>query len=192
MDTWLEVAPPDDVDAGAVRLRRWRPADAEAQAALVNANLEHLRPWMAWAQQPTTTEVQHGFVVRLQDLWERRSDFGYVVMLPDGALIGGMGLHTRQGPGTLEIGYWIAEEHTGRGYCTAGARALTDTAFALPGVERLEIRCDRANLASASVPRKLGYRLVDEIERPATAPADTGWGLIWSIGRKDWERTSGR
>jgi RimJ/RimL family protein N-acetyltransferase len=45
------------------------------------------------------------------------------------------------------------------GYATSAAGALTGVALSLPGVTRVEIRCDVANLASASVPRRLGYRL---------------------------------
>jgi RimJ/RimL family protein N-acetyltransferase len=30
-------------------LRCWEPADAEALNAAIDASLEHLRPWMPWA-----------------------------------------------------------------------------------------------------------------------------------------------
>ncbi len=117
---------------------------------------------------------------------------GAAVTLPGSAeLVGGMGLHTRRGRGTLEIGYWIAAAHTRRGYATAGARALTDAAFALPGVERVEIRCDEANQASAAVPRRLGFTLEEVIDRPAAAPAETGRGMIWAIGRDVWRGRAG-
>ena len=39
----------------------------------------------------------------------------------------------------------------------------------LPGIERVEIRCDARNLPSAGIPRKLGYRLV-ETRRDNAAP----------------------
>jgi RimJ/RimL family protein N-acetyltransferase len=106
-------------------------------------------------------------------------------------VIGGMGLHARQGPGTLEIGYWVAVAHTGRGYVTAASRALTDTAFALPGVGWVEIRCDEANRASAAIPRRLGYRLVEVITRQPAAPAETGRGMIWVAEREGWRAAAG-
>ncbi len=190
--SWLEVAPPDEIEAGAARLRRWRMEDATVLARLVNANLAHLRPWMPWAQEPPSLDEQREFLQRMQAAWEQRTDFGFAVTLPDrGELIGGMGLHMRRGPGTLEIGYWIAAAHTGRGYATAGARALTDAASALPGVERVEIRCDEANRASAAVPRKLGFKLEQVIDRLAAAPAETGRGMIWAVGRDVWRDRAG-
>ena len=186
MEFWLESAPPEEIDAGPVRLRRWRSEDAGLLVRLVTANLEHLRPWMPWAREAPTEAEEHDFLERMHAAWERRSDFGFVVVLPDVGPAGGMGLHTRQGPGTLEIGYWIAAASAGRGYATAGARALTDAAFALTGVDRVEIRCDEANVASAAVPRRLGYRLLEVYGRAASAPAETGRGMIWAVERAEW------
>jgi RimJ/RimL family protein N-acetyltransferase len=183
---WLEAAPPEEIDAGPVRLRRWRVEDAALVARLVTANLEHLRPWMPWAQEAPDEAEERDFLQRITAAWERRSDFGFAVELPDVGPAGAMGLHTRQGPGTLEIGYWIAAASTGRGYATAGARALTDAAFALRDVERVEIRCDEANAASAAIPRRLGYRLLEVYPRAASAPAETGRGMIWAVEREEW------
>src|SRR5262245_2847628 len=186
MSWWLEAAPPDEIEAPPVRLRRWRPEEAEILVRLVSDNLEHLQPWMPWAQARPSLDDERAFLELLQEAWERRTDFGYAVTLPSGEPIGGMGLHARRGPGTLEIGYWIAAAHTGRGYTTAAAGALTAAAFALPGVGRVEIHCDEANQASAAVPRRLGFRLVEIVTRSAAAPAETGREMIWAAGRDGW------
>jgi ribosomal-protein-serine acetyltransferase len=134
MPSWLEGAPPEEVDAGPVLLRRWRLADAEVLNRLVTDNYHHLRPWMPWAQPHPSIEVQLTFLGQAQEAWEGRTDFGYAVTLPDAQIVGGMGLHKRQGAGTLEIGYWIGVGHTGHGYATAGSAALMGAALALPGV----------------------------------------------------------
>ena len=43
----------------------------------------------------------------------------------------------------------------------------------------MEIHCDEANVRSAAVPRRLGYRL-DRIEDDeVTAPAETGRSMVW-------------
>jgi RimJ/RimL family protein N-acetyltransferase len=47
---------------------------------------------------------------------------------------------------------------------------------------------DRANGASAAVPRKLGFTLIREEERPRVTPGHTGVGLIWSLDRSTWLR----
>ena len=64
------------------------------------------------------------------------------------------------------------------------AAALTDVAFTLPGIDRVEIHCDEANTASAAIPRRLGYRL-DRIEdEPVTAPGEHGRTMIWVRQRR--------
>src|SRR5207253_2715522 len=102
-----------------------------------------------WAREAPSVEEERAVIGRMELAWHERTDFVYVVMLPPAEPIGAVGLHTRQGPGTLEIGYWIAAPHTGRGYATAASRALAELALTLPGVEQVQIRCDEANHASA-------------------------------------------
>ena len=48
-------------------------------------------------------------------------------------------MHDDVGPGALEIGYWCHIEYAGRGIITRSAVRLTDIAFAVPGIERVEI-----------------------------------------------------
>jgi len=95
------------------------------------------------------------------------------------ALVGAIGLHRRVGDAGIEIGYWIAEAQTRRGFGTAAAEALTAVALELPGVRRVEIHCDEANAASAAIPRKLGYRLDRVIAHEPEAPGESGRRMIW-------------
>src|SRR5205085_1997863 len=78
-----------------------------------------------------------------------------------------IGLHTRRGTGVLEIGYWVHRAWTRRGIASAAAGALTTTAFGLHGIERVEIRCDATNAASAGAPQRLGFALESIVFRPA-------------------------
>jgi RimJ/RimL family protein N-acetyltransferase len=89
------------------------------------------------------------------------------------------GLHRLVDPGGIELGYWLTEVAVGHGHITAAAQALTIAALALPGVDRVEIHCDEANIRSQAVPWRLGYRL-DRIETDdITAPAEIGRSMIW-------------
>ncbi|MFE9421611.1 GNAT family N-acetyltransferase [Kitasatospora sp. NPDC006697] len=174
--------PPELLDLpGGFVLRRRTTADADPVNQAIVRNIDHLRPWMAWAaSSPTPAHTAEMTRVGWQ-LWEAGTDFMYVLERagrPD-SVLGMFGLHRRIGPGALEIGYWVDREHTGRSLATNGAAALTRAALALSDIERVEIHCDQANAASAAVPRKLGYRL-DRIDRqPIDTPAATGKKLIW-------------
>lgn len=75
----------------------------------------------------------------------------------DGApvLVGSCGLGRRPS-GAVELGYWIAREHWGRGFATEAAVALIDIARTL-GLERLEASYFADNPASGRVLEKLGF-----------------------------------
>jgi len=174
------AAPPEQVDAGLLTLRRLRPGDAAAIAAAVAASMEHLRPWMPWATPDSTDpRIQRIRVAESDELWAQGTDFIYSIIDTDGMLAGEIGLHRRLEDGGMEIGYWIAEPRTRRGLATAAAAAITDVALRLPGVTRVEIHCDEANVASSAVPRKLGYRLDRVAPYPPEAPGESGRRQIW-------------
>lgn len=162
-------------------LRRRTVADAPEINDAVIRNLEHLRPWMPWASAAPSLAHSTEMTRVGSELWEQGSDFLYVLVAAERPerIVGMFGLHRRIGPGGIEIGYWIDQEHTGRSLATNGSAALTGAALDLADVERVEIHCDEANAASAAVPRKLGYRLDRIVEVPGEAPAETGRKLIW-------------
>lgn len=170
--------------AGGVALYRRSPGHSRALNTAVRANLDHLRPWLDWAAEAPSLGRTAALTRAGAAAWDAGTDFMYLARRTGpngrpGPVVGAFGLHGRVGPGALEIGYWVGAEHVGRGIATTAARALTEAALALPGIERVEIRCDRANTASAAVPRRLGYRLDREIGVAVRAPAETGRQLVW-------------
>jgi len=162
-------------------LRRVRAADAGPIAAAVSASMDHLRPWMPWATpEAANPRTQRARAAEADEMWSAGTDYIYSVFAAEeSALVGEIGLHRRVGDGGIEIGYWIAETQTRRGFGTAAAEALTFVALGLPGVRRVEIHCDEANAASAAIPRKLGYRLDRVIAHPPEAPGESGRRMIW-------------
>ena len=70
-------------------------------------------------------------------------------------LIGSCGLGRRPS-GAVEMGYWIARPHWGRGFATEACRALADIARTL-GLASLEASHFIDNPASARVLEKLGF-----------------------------------
>ncbi|HZT64717.1 MAG TPA: GNAT family N-acetyltransferase [Acidimicrobiales bacterium] len=191
------TGPPERLDAGdGIVLRREQEADAEAIAAAVGESLDHLRPWMPWAQpSEARAEAQRERIAASRQAWDEGSIFTYAVTRQGVAgVVGVFGLHRRLGPGAIEMGYWVHPRHVNQGVATAAARVLTEAALGLADVDRVEIHCDEANLASQAVPRKLGYRL-DRIEDDeVTAPAETGRSMIWvrQAGRADQAGEAGR
>jgi RimJ/RimL family protein N-acetyltransferase len=132
------AAPPERISAGPVTLRRVRATDAGAIAAAVSASMDHLRPWMPWANAAAgERRSQLTRVAEADQWWESGIGFTYsVVTAAGGTLVGEISLHRRAGDHMAEIGYWIAASQSGRGYATAAGTALTAVALALPGITR--------------------------------------------------------
>lgn len=181
---------PEHIETERLVLRPWAASDALENAAAVAASLEHLRPWMSWIEAEPVSEPDRVALYRTWDGLRRAgTEVHYAVRL-DGALVGGSGLHTRCGPGGLDIGYWIHADHLRTGLATEISRALTEAALAAEGVDRVEIHHDEANVASAGVPHKLGYRRGPDLDTEITAPAETGTTWTWIMPRAQW-RTDG-
>src|SRR4051794_25625345 len=102
------------LDDGMV-IRRYVEDDMPAVVDVVNANLDHLSPWMPWAQEPMTLDAQLTFFHDSDKQWDEGTNFVYGICDPSGQIVGGTGFHVRNGPGVLEIGYWLARDAAGRG-----------------------------------------------------------------------------
>lgn len=178
---------PDCIATERLLLRQWEPSDAAVMGEAISASAEHLRPWMPWIASEPLDKAERAELVRS---WREATASGvgeahYGVWAGDDA-VGSGGLMPRVGPGGLEIGYWIHVDHVGNGYATEVARALTTAALSAPGIDRVEIHHDMANVASARVPNALGYRRAADRHRQPQAPAESGTYWIWIMRRRDW------
>ena len=180
MDSMIEAS------AQRLALRPWRASDAPALSIAIAESAGHLRPWMSWiATEPRSLAERRAMIARWET--ERRAGGDLVFgMFVGNAVVGGCGLHRRLGADGLEIGYWVHAAHTRRGYATHAAAMLTSLAFTFPEIHRVEIHCDHANHASQGVPRKLGFKPLDQRTKPVQAPDETGLDDIWRVTRHDW------
>jgi ribosomal-protein-serine acetyltransferase len=177
---------PDTIPSPRLKLRRWVATDAADLCAAVTANLEHLRPWMPWiAAEPVSIAERMALLAQWQSEWERGGDAVIGAFL-DGVIVGSTGIHRRRGPGVLEIGYWVHRDHTRNGYATEIAASLTTAAFTVPDIDRVEIHHDKANVASAGVPRSLGYTFAGETLDAVTSPGEVGIDCRWVVQRHEW------
>ena len=182
---------PIEIVRGQLVIRSWRLSDDEALTVAIEESVEHLRPFLAWATKEPKSVVEHRALLAR---WHAEAAAGgdeSVGLFLDGQVVGGSGLHRRLGPGGLEIGYWVHPAFTRRGIASSTARALTDHAFTMPGIDRVEIKHDAANRVSGRVPERLGFRLVGEESREIGAPAETGVHLVWRVTRDEWLADSG-
>src|SRR5215472_7335995 len=151
--------PNELIEHAPVTLRRFRADDVDGLFHAVTESLDHLRPWMPWAADYSRASAEDYLAGSITS-WDEGTEYNYAILtaIPgDISLAGVAGLMARIGPGGLEIGYWVHRAYARRGLATAATAALVEQAFRLPGVDRVEIVHDELNVASAGIPRKLGF-----------------------------------
>lgn len=171
-------------------LRCWQPTDAPLlRAALDEETIATLRPWLDWAwQEPRSLEDTVTYLRRVRGKFDLDQDYTFGIFnRQESAVLGGTGLHRRIGPDVLEIGYWLRKDARGQGLTTEAAAALTQVAFGLHNVARVEIHCDPQNHASAAVARKLGF-VHEATLRARTLRHDGLWhdSMIWTMLRSEF------
>jgi RimJ/RimL family protein N-acetyltransferase len=185
-EIWWSFKLPPAIETPRLVLLARDPSQAVALKNAIDANLDHLRRWMPWAMdEPSPLGVIETRLVKFAADFETGPDWGYSVYLRGSdAMIGSIGIHASIGPRALEIGYWIDGRLTRRGFATEATAAATRTVLLLPDVDRVEIRCDPENVASAAIPQRLGFRLVTTLEKnaqtPTGEPRDT---MVWEMTR---------
>ena len=178
--------PNELIEHAPVTLRRFRADDRDALFQAVTESLDRLRPWLPGAADYSLASAEEYLAGSVKS-WDEGTEYNYAVLTasPDGRgpLAGVAGLMTRIGLGGLEIGYWVHGGYVRRGLATAATAALVEQAFRLPGVNRVEIVHDELNVASAGIPRKLGFTEVGRRPLDFRPPAGSGTGVVWRLAR---------
>jgi RimJ/RimL family protein N-acetyltransferase len=173
-------------------VRCYTPSDAPLLAESVTENVEHLRPWMPWAyEEPEPIEVKVQRLKRFRGMFDLGQNFVYGIFDPkDTRLLGGTGLHPRIGERQLEIGYWIHKDYVNQGLVTESTAALIKVAFELIHVHRIEIHCDPANVASAAIPRKLGFTHEGTLRAKTSFLDRWSDSMVWGLLENEYPDSS--
>jgi RimJ/RimL family protein N-acetyltransferase len=170
-------------------IRCYEPRDAPLLKDAIDSSLEHLRPWMPWAEhEPQTLEEKTALLRTFRSEFDAGENFVYAIFSADESeQLGGSGLHPRIEPGGLEIGYFVRASATRQGIVTESTAAVTRVGFEVCGADRIEIRIEPGNEASFGVPRKLGF--LEEATLRRRLPGRAGGPLrdvtIFTMFRED-------
>ena len=179
---------PVEIRTARVLLRPWHADDAVDLQPVLEANWDHLSPWIPArvatpAPVPILAERLAGFAAEF--VADREWRYG-MFSLQEGKLLGEVGLFPRAATGRVpfpeadrvELGYWLRADETGQGLVTEAARAVLAVVGQIPRFSRAEIRCDARNHPSAAIPPRLGFALDASPEGPS-AGADDGHMQVW-------------
>lgn len=174
-----------------LELRCWRPEDAAPLLDVIGRSKPELEIFLPWARlEPTSLDAKIELLRTFRGRFDLGMDFAYGVFLREtGEIVGGNGLMPRIGMGGLEIGYWTATHHAGKGYCTEGSAALAHHALVTLGMDRVEIHAEPQNGPSNAIPKKLGFEREGVLRRRYPyADNDLRDTVIWTLFREKLPR----
>ncbi|WP_229076718.1 GNAT family N-acetyltransferase [Actinoplanes sp. DH11] len=146
------------IPSGALRtaIRPVRADDAADLAALLTANRDYLAPWDPIREDSYWTEAGQRKIIT--DLLRQPTALPYVIVV-DGRIAGRVNLsNVVRGPFlSASLGYWVAEEMSGRGVATAAVAAVLRSAFTEHGLHRVEAGTLTHNVRSQRVLERNGF-----------------------------------
>jgi ribosomal-protein-serine acetyltransferase len=136
------------------------PADGSELWFAVDGSRATLQPWLPWVQYHTDPTASGRFAEACAADWDQGRALRFIIRERGARTVAGIvGLeacvHLHRG---CELGYWLRQEATGRGYMTEAARACVDFAFRRMGVHRVRVAAATGNHASLRVIGRMGFR----------------------------------
>ena len=168
-------------------LRLLEESDADELFALIDANREHLAPWMPWvARAPSAADVLP-FIRATRRQIADNDGLQTAIVDPGGRIVGMIGVHNIDWLNRkTSIGYWLARDEQGRGTMTEAVRAYVDHAFATWKLNRVMIQAAVENARSRAIPERLGFReegILREVERVGDRMLDD---VVYAMLAADW------
>lgn len=131
--------------------------DAAELFALVKANRNHLRQWLPWLDKNNQVEDTQNFIT--STIKQASQNLGFVCAIRHKNIIVGIaGYHPiNVNDRSVVIGYWLAENATGKGIMTKCCSVLVDYAFEKFDLMRIDIPVAVDNFKSRAIPERLGF-----------------------------------
>ena len=177
----IRIHPPVHVDE--LTIREYRMDDLEQLDAAIVRNRDYLAPWIGpWIKaEPIGLDARRALLQSWVDSYEAGDDNPIGIFIGR-ELVGSTGLHDRNEPDDVEIGYWVDQAHQGVGIARRVTAALMVSAFAEPTVQRFLLIHNLDNQKSRRVPEQLGFRIV-----PGDHTCSDAAATMWEFTRDMWE-----
>lgn len=121
------------------------------------SNREYLREWLPWLDQIQSCDDTMKFI---ESTIKESSSGGAqnFAILYEGAICGVAGFHEINKEHRIgSIGYWLTQNHTGKGIVTEVTKELLNIGFNEFKLNKIEIRCAEGNIKSRAIPERLGF-----------------------------------
>ncbi|MBO6289106.1 MAG: GNAT family N-acetyltransferase [Alphaproteobacteria bacterium] len=154
---------PERIETRRLILERPKPTFDLAQEIFtyVQLSLNNLQPWLPWANVTDSVEGEFAYLLNWCDQhWNERTGFAYVIRDKDiNRFLGMIDVIKIDEKNKIgEIGFWLQNNAQGQGFMREALKALDKQCF-IAGLNRIEVRNDTRNIASANVAQRAGYHL---------------------------------
>lgn len=174
----------------AVKIRPYRPSDAEALHAAALESIDRVFPWLPWCHPGYSLQEAQAWTRRCAGLFDRGIDYEFAIVGEAGRFLGGCGLNQLNPAHRFaNLGYWVRTSEAGRGVATAAVRQLAAFAFEKTDLVRLEIVCATGNHASHRVARKAGATEEGTLHDRLLVGDELHDAVMFSIVRSKWATT---
>ncbi|WP_040952717.1 GNAT family N-acetyltransferase [Gorillibacterium massiliense] len=130
---------------------------SEELFSLCDNNRDYLREWLPWVDETVSVKHSKDFIQFSLNLFANNNGFSAGIFYKDN-LVGCIGLNSIDWPNKkTSIGYWLAEEHQGKGIMTRVCKVIINYVFRDLALNRVEIRAAKQNLKSRAIPEKLNF-----------------------------------
>ena len=159
-----------------VRLQPWDVVDCEKLHDMVQRNRVALARFMPWIHYPMNFEELVHWIARARADYFSGTSFLWAIINDETAeIIGNISLRfvgQYRNPNAMEIGYWMDQEHSGKGFMTLACKMVIVLGFFSFALDRIQISCNKENLASRRVIEKCGFRFEGEIRNCFSKPTE--------------------
>jgi ribosomal-protein-serine acetyltransferase len=171
--------------ADGCRLRLLTEDDAGELHALIEANRAGLARWLPWAAAQAPEDTVE-FIRRTRRQLVDNDGFQTAVVCKGviAGVVGYVGVDWRKR--STNVGYWLGEEHQGRGTMTLAVRALVDHALSGWDLNRVEIRVAEGNRPSRAIPERLGFRRDGTLRAAESVEGRYLDSVVYSMPAADW------
>ncbi len=172
---------------GDLRLELLNQNHAKELFELIEHNREYLREWLPWLDNNKYLQNTIDFIKFSQKQYKDNSSLQLGIWYQYN-LVGMIGFHRVNWINhSTSIGYWLVEDHQGRGIITKSCKTLFDYAFGSLGLNRVEIRCAVENSRSRSIPERLGLKEEGVIREAEWLYDHYVDHVVYSMLRSEWK-----
>jgi RimJ/RimL family protein N-acetyltransferase len=147
--------------------------NAEDIFTAVRATIDNLLPFMDWAHYENSIEGQRERLKKTREEYFQGKEYELAVFdHKTGEFLMASGWHKGKNRNnkSLEIGYWTCLKHCNKGLATMVTQILVVVGFDFMGSDRIEVGCNKQNVASRRVIEKCGFKFEGEISNYFNEP----------------------